>query len=259
MFCVVSPAKKLNFDSELGSLPEQTLPRFLDDSQQLVDQLKALSPVDIAKLMKVSDKIAQLNAERFALWQADMSDDQAARVAVLAFRGDTYQGLDADHFSGAQFRAAQQRLRILSGLYGLLRPLDRIRPYRLEMGTKFANSKGRDLYAFWGDKLTRQLAADMQGQGSEVLVNLASNEYFKAIDPKVLPYPVISPVFQDEKNGNYKIISFYAKRARGMMAAWVIKEGITRAEQLRDFDVAGYRYAPEVSTADKPVFRRAEA
>jgi len=255
MFVVLSPAKTLDFATPLPSLPAQTLPRFLDDSARLVALMRKQSPADIAHLMKVSDKIAHLNVERFALWQQDM-DGEAARPCVFAFRGDVYTGLDIDSFDKKELGEAQQRLRILSGLYGLLRPLDRIRPYRLELGIALANRKGRDLYHFWGDRLTQQLTADMEEQGSRLLVNLASQEYFRAINIKALPFPLVSPVFEDEKDGHYKIISFYAKKARGLMAAWILREGITRAEDLAAFDVAGYRYHPTGSTPDRPLFRR---
>lgn len=258
MFVVISPAKTLDFASPLPPLPVETGARFLDASEQLVKLMRKLSPSEVASLMKVSDKIAHLNVERFALWHQDMSDVEAARAAVFAFRGDVYTGLDVDSFDQTQLHAAQQRLRILSGLYGLLRPLDRIRPYRLEMGIPLANVKGRDLYQFWGKKLTEQLADDMRAEGSEQLVNLASQEYFKAINVKTLPFPVISPVFEDEKNGHYKIISFYAKKARGLMAAWMLKENIRQPEQLTDFAEADYRYCPSVSRPDRPVFRRSE-
>lgn len=258
MFAVVSPAKRLDFESPLPHLPEQTTPRFLEGSAELADQLRGFNETDLAKLMKVSDKIAHLNVERFATWRKDMSDDVAARVAVLAFRGDTYQGLDVDHFDSALFAAAQNRLRILSGLYGLLRPLDRIRPYRLEMGTKLATAKGSDLYQFWGDSLTRQLATDMEDAGSKTLVNLASHEYFRAIDTNALPFSVVSPVFQDEKNSRYKIISFYAKKARGMMAAWILRQAPEKPKDLTAFDIAGYSYDAAASTPEKPVFRRPE-
>ncbi len=226
MFAVLSPAKKLDFTSPLPDLPPQTLPRFLDQSAQLVDILRQYSPLDISKLMKVSDRIATLNVERYALWDKDMQGD-AAKPAAFALRGDTYQGLDIDSFSTAELAKGQKQLRILSGLYGLLRPLDRIRPYRLEMGTRLPNAQGKDLYHYWGTTLTEQLEQDMQEQGSDVLVNLASNEYFKAIQPKQFGFPIVMPVFKDEKNGTYKVISFYAKRARGMMAGWIIKNAVT--------------------------------
>lgn len=257
MFTVLSPAKTLDYESPLGVLPKQTEPRFLADSETLVRLLREKSPADMANLMKVSDKIAKLNVSRFEQWRRDMSGD-AARPAVFAFRGDVYSGLDIDHFNEKELRTAQLRLRILSGLYGLLRPLDRIRPYRLEMGTRLASDKGSNLYQFWGDDLTRQLAKDMAEQGSEVLVNLASQEYFKAINKKALPATIVSPVFEDEKNGNYKVISFYAKKARGLMAAWILQNDVTRLDDLTDFDVAGYAYDKAASAPEKPVFRRPE-
>lgn len=258
MFIVLSPAKTLDYDSPLPDLPEQTQPRLLDDSAELIAHLQAKSVEEIASLMKVSTGIAQTNAQRFADWQKSMTGPQA-RPAGLAFSGDVYAGLAMSHFSQPQLRAAQQRLRLLSGLYGLLRPLDRIRPYRLEMSTRLATERGNNLYQFWGRKLTELLAADMKQQGSEVLINLASQEYFKAIQPEALPARIMTPVFQDEKNGQYKVISFYAKKARGMMAAWLLQNDITTPSGLTGFDMAGYVYSPEASTPEKPVFRRAQA
>lgn len=257
MFAILSPAKKLDFDTTLPPLPANTLPRFLEESSELIRIMRDKSPADIAKLMKVSDKIAHLNAERYAAWRDDM-EPNAARACAFAFRGDTYKGLDVDNFTANELDAAQQQLRILSGLYGLLRPLDRIRPYRLEMGTRLATPQGKDLYQFWGDKLTKQLQEDMEEQGSNVLVDLASQEYAKVIKKRSLPCEVVTPRFEDEKNGNYKVISFYAKRARGMMAAWIVQEQATKAVDLQQFDVAGYRYSKAGSTQDQPIFRRAE-
>lgn len=256
MFIVISPAKKLDFDSAEPALPEQTQPRFLDQSETLVDQLKQLAPQEIAKLMKVSDKIAALNVDRFSLWDADMSEPRIARAAALAFRGDTYQGLAFDTLNKQQMQQAQKQLRILSGLYGLLRPLDRIRAYRLEMGTRLATEYGKNLYQFWGDRLSLQLAADMESEGSELLVNLASQEYFKAVDRSVFPYPIVQPVFEDYKNGQYKVISFYAKRARGMMANWIVSNQPKQAGELASFNLAGYRFASELSCENRPIFRR---
>ncbi len=257
MFVVLSPAKTLDFESPVPPLPAHTKPRFLDDSEALVEGLRQRSASDLSKLMKVSAKIAELNVKRFADWQRDMRGE-AARAAVFAFRGDTYAGLDIDAFAKAELAEAQARLRILSGLYGLLRPLDRIRPYRLEMGTRLETGRGRNLYQFWGDALTRQLAADMRKAGSEVLVNLASQEYFKAIQPDGLPGPVITPVFQDEKNGKYKVISFHAKKARGAMAAWIVRNNIDSPDALADFTEAGYRHDVKASAPGQPVFRRPE-
>lgn len=259
MFAVISPAKTLDFDSQLPPLPAASLPRFLDDSAHLIKLLRDKSPADIASLMKVSDKIAHLNVDRYALWREDMSDASQCRAAAFAFRGDTYTGLNIDSFSGEQLLAAQQKVRILSGLYGLLRPLDRIRPYRLEMGTRLSGEHGNTLYQYWGERLTQQLARDMQAAGSEVLVNLASQEYFKAISPAKLGFPVITPVFEDEKNGNYKVISFYAKKARGMMAGWIATQGVTRAADLAGFNLHGYCYDAAGSSPSAPLFKRSEA
>jgi cytoplasmic iron level regulating protein YaaA (DUF328/UPF0246 family) len=257
MFIVLSPAKTLDYDNPLPTLPTQTEPRFLDDSAELVRHMRDWTAADLAALMKVSDKIARLNVERFSTWRKNMNN-AAARPAVFAFRGGVYVGLDIDQFNQRQLKQAQSRLRILSGLYGLLRPLDRIRPYRLEMGTRLPNERGRNLYQFWSDKLTRRLAQDMRAADSKVLVNLASREYFKVIEPGMLPGPVVSPVFQDEKNGRYKVISFLAKKARGRMTAWILRNRISRPEELADFDLDGYTYAARQSTPEAPIFRRPE-
>ena len=218
MLIVVSPAKTLDYESELPAL-KATQPRLLDDSEVLIERARQLSPADISSLMSVSDKIAHLNAERFSLW-ARPFNKKNARPAAFAFKGDVYTGLDIESFTDNQLNDAQSRFRMLSGLYGVLRPLDLMQPYRLEMGTRLDNVRGKDLYAFWGSKITEEinrLLADDDG----VLVNLASNEYSKAIDFKRLEADVVSPVFRDEKNGQFKIISFYAKKARGLMAAWL--------------------------------------
>lgn len=256
MLIVVSPAKTLDYESPLPSL-RATRPRLLDDSAELVDRARQLSPADLASLMKVSDKIAHLNVERFAQWSTPFDKDNA-RPAIFAFKGDVYTGLDIERFSADDLQAAQKRLRILSGLYGVLRPLDLMQPYRLEMGTRLDNARGKDLYQFWGEIITDQLIKDMKAAGTEVLINLASNEYFKSVHPKRLPGPVIEPVFQDEKNGKYKVISFYAKKARGLMTAWILREGIEKPTDLKKFKEAGYRYDAEASTDAKPVFRREE-
>ncbi|HLQ86435.1 MAG TPA: peroxide stress protein YaaA [Salinisphaeraceae bacterium] len=256
MLIVISPAKTLDYDSPLPA-HEATQPRLLEHSEELVERAQQLSPDDIRQLMKVSDKIAQLNEQRFAEWTTPFTEDNA-RPAIFAFKGDVYTGLDSEHFSAEDLAAAQRRLRILSGLYGVLRPLDLMQPYRLEMGTRLDNARGRNLYAFWGDLISEQLAADMHTAGTDTLINLASNEYFKAVKPKQLPGPIIEPVFQDEKNGQYKVISFWAKKARGRMAAWILQQNITRAEHLRQFTEDGYRHDPQASSDHKPVFRRPE-
>jgi len=232
-------------------------PRLLDDSDVLIERARQLSPADVSSLMSVSDKIAHLNVERFAQWQRPFTKKNA-RPAAFAFKGDVYNGLEIGTFTDNQLKEAQMSFRMLSGLYGVLRPLDLMQPYRLEMGTKLDNPRGKDLYTFWGDIITEQLNKDMKAAKTDVLVNLASNEYFKSVNKKGINGRIIEPVFQDEKNGKYKVISFYAKKARGLMAAWIIKKGIKDPDKLKNFDVAGYRFDAELSSPDKPVFRRAE-
>ena len=256
MLMVISPAKTLDFDSP-AKTKVATEPDFLADSQQLIDQLRALSPSDISNLMKISDKLGVLNFDRFASWHTPFDRDNA-KQALLAFKGDVYTGLDAESFSADDFKFAQKHLRILSGLYGLLRPLDLIQPYRLEMGTKFGNERGANLYAFWGGQLTEAVNAQLKKSKSEVLLNLASNEYFKALQPKGINAELITPVFKDWKNDQYKIISFYAKKARGLMAAYVIKNRIEDVEAIKQFDVEGYYFDPASSTAAEWVFLRDE-
>ena len=256
MLIVVSPAKTLDYESELPTL-KTTQPRLLDDSDVLIERARQLSPADVSSLMGVSDKIAHLNVERFAQWQRPFNKKNA-RPAAFAFKGDVYTGLEIDTFTDNQLKEAQTSFRMLSGLYGVLRPLDLMQPYRLEMGTKLDTPRGKDLYTFWGDIITEQLNKDMKAAKTDVLVNLASNEYFKSVNKKGINGRIIEPVFQDEKNGKYKVISFYAKKARGLMAAWIIKKGIKDPDKLKNFDVAGYRFAAELSSPDKPVFRRAE-
>jgi len=250
---LISPAKSLDMQATFPNI-NSTQARFLKDSQRLINQLQELNPEEVGKLMKISEKLSLLNYQRFQDWTLSDSDFQCP--ALFAFQGDVYQGLAADSFSREDIEFAQQHLRILSGLYGLLRPLDLMQAYRLEMGTKFVNDSGANLYAFWGDKITELIQSDMPKNEAEELVNLASNEYFKAVRPKLLASKVITPVFKDFKNGQYKIISFYAKKARGMMVAYAIKHKITQAEQLKRFDSAGYYYAPELSDDKQWVFLR---
>ena len=256
MLIVVSPAKTLDYESELPAL-KTTQPRLLDDSEVLIERARQLSPADVSSLMSVSDKIAHLNVERFAQWQRPFNK-RNARPAAFAFKGDVYTGLEIDTFTDNQLKEAQNSFRMLSGLYGVLRPLDLMQPYRLEMGTRLDNPRGKDLYTFWGDIITEQLNKDMKTAKTDVLLNLASNEYFKSVKKQSINGRIIEPVFQDEKNGKYKVISFYAKKARGLMAAWIIKKGIKDPAKLQNFDVAGYRFCAAESTADKPVFRRQE-
>ena len=254
MKLVISPAKTLDFES--ASVTDiHSQPEYLEQSQQLIDQLKVLSQAEVASLMKLSDKLAALNVARFGSWETPFTADNA-KQAILAFKGDVYTGLNAESFSEKDFKFAQNHLRILSGLYGLLKPLDLIQPYRLEMGTRFANSKGKNLYEFWDIQLTNALNKELSEEKEPILINLASNEYFKAIKVKTLQAEVITPVFKDWKNGQYKMISFYAKKARGLMAAYVIKKQLTEPEQIKTFNVDGYYFSEEQSKGNEWVFLR---
>ncbi|PJG58030.1 peroxide stress protein YaaA [Aeromonas cavernicola] len=256
MLIVVSPAKTLDYESPRVT-SHFTQPELLTHSIELIKRARELSPAQIATLMKISDKLAGLNTARFAQWQPDFTPANA-RQALLAFKGDVYTGLAVDDFSEADFAFAQQHLRMLSGLYGVLRPLDLMMAYRLEMGIKLANPRGKDLYQFWGDVITEHLNKALAAQGDEVLINLASDEYFKSVRPKALQARIITPVFKDEKNGQFKIISFYAKKARGMMARYIIKHRLTQVEQLTDFQAEGYRFVAEESDTSTLMFKRAE-
>ncbi|MDP3535317.1 MAG: peroxide stress protein YaaA [Halomonas sp.] len=257
MLSVISPAKTLDFETP-STTDQVTQPSFLEYSKPLIEILRGYSPQQLSDLMGISDKLAGLNAARFSDWQPPFSLDNA-KPAVQAFQGDVYTGLDASSFSDADNQFAQQHLRILSGLYGLLRPLDLIQPYRLEMGTKLPNDAGNDLYAYWKPTLTQALNSAIAESGSKVLVNLASNEYFKAIETKQLSARVVTPVFKDEKNGTFKIISFYAKKARGLMSAWIIQQQINHPDQLTSFQEAGYQFDAAASQGDTLVFTRKEA
>ncbi|AMO58010.1 hypothetical protein GZ77_19965 [Endozoicomonas montiporae] len=256
MLMVISPAKTLDYDTPPAT---QTFsqPDFLKQAEALIKQLRTLTPADVGSLMKISDKLAQLNVARYEAWQQPFTAKNA-KQAVLAFKGDVYTGLDAETLSEKQFAFTQKHLRILSGLYGILRPLDLMQAYRLEMGTKFANSGGKDLYAFWGDRITDKLNEEFAAQKHKVLINLASNEYFKSVKPRQLHVPVITPVFKDWKNGQYKIISFYAKKARGLMCRYAIDHKITKAAQLKDFDYEGYAFNESMSSDNEWVFIRDE-
>jgi cytoplasmic iron level regulating protein YaaA (DUF328/UPF0246 family) len=253
MLFVISPAKTLDFDSP-AKTTLATQPRYLDQSAELIDVLKRYSVADIASLMKLSDKLAALNLARFESWATPFNADNA-KQAVLAFKGDVYTGLDAESLDDEGFEFAQKHLRILSGLYGVLKPLDYMQPYRLEMGTKLTNPKGKDLYAFWGEQIRNSLKNESEF-ADKVLVNLASNEYFKAVQAKKLVARIITPIFKDSKNGQYKIISFYAKKARGLMSRYIIDNKISDVEQLKSFDSDGYYFSQEQSTGDDWVFLR---
>ena len=254
MLMVISPAKTLDYETPPVT-QRFTQPEHLDHSQLLIEQLRDFSPAQIAELMHLSDNLAALNVARFGSWNTPFTRENA-KQALLAFKGDVYTGLAAQDFSEADFDFAQQHLRMLSGLYGLLRPLDLMQPYRLEMGTKLANARGKDLYAFWGERISAWLNQALQAQGDQVLLNLASNEYFSAVKRKALQARVVDVDFKDLKNGQYKIISFYSKKARGLMARYVIKERIQTVERLRDFAYEGYRFSAADSSDDHLVFLR---
>lgn len=255
MLMVISPAKTLDYKSPLAT-EHHTQPDFLEPARELIDQLKELEPHQVSNLMSISDKLGQLNAERFNEWSTPFTPSNA-RQAILAFKGDVYTGLDAESFSDSEFQFAQKHLRMLSGLYGVLKPLDLMQPYRLEMGTKFANQQGKDLYAFWGNTITQEINR-LLGDDDGVLVNLASNEYFKAVHKKDIAGQLITPNFKDRKNGQYKIISFYAKKARGLMCRYAIQNGITKAEDLKKFNLDGYYFSPEQSDTNNWIFLREE-
>lgn len=256
MLMLISPAKTLDFETAAITKQAST-PDFLDQSQQLISELRGLSPADLSSLMGISDKLALLNFDRYAAWHTPF-DANNAKQALLAFKGDVYTGLAAETFNSKDFKFAQKHLRILSGLYGLLRPLDLIQPYRLEMGTKFANSQGSNLYSFWDDAITAAVNGQLKKNKSTVLLNLASNEYFKSVQAASVKADIITPVFKDLKNGKYKIISFYAKKARGLMAAYVIKNQITDAANVKKFKSEGYCYSAKLSNAKEWVFTRDE-
>jgi cytoplasmic iron level regulating protein YaaA (DUF328/UPF0246 family) len=254
MLMVLSPAKTLDYETP-PITKRFTQPQYLDHSQELITQLRELSPAQISELMHLSDKLAGLNAARFGSWTPDFTPANA-KQALLAFKGDVYTGLDATSLTAADLGYAQKHLRMLSGLYGLLRPLDLMMPYRLEMGTKLANARGKDLYAFWGERISEWLNEALAEQGDDVLLNLASNEYFGAVKRKALNARIIDTEFRDLKNGQYKIISFYAKKARGLMSRFVITERVDTPAKLKEFDLQGYRYSDKDSSVDKLVFLR---
>ena len=254
MLAIISPAKTLDFESAVKNFPVSQ-PHFTDYSEQLIEVCRKLSPQDLSSLMSISDKLAGLNAARFAEW-TKIHNENNSRAALFAFKGDVYTGLDADSLSKDDVAFAQSHLRMLSGLYGLLKPLDLMQPYRLEMGTKLANPKGKDLYAFWGNVITQAVQQAIDEQGDNVLINLASDEYYKSVKENQLKAKIIKPVFLDNKNGKYKVISFYAKKARGLMCRYLIQNRLTDIEQLKEFDLGGYWFDSASSTETEFVFKR---
>ena len=254
MLIVLSPAKTLDYSIDPKS--NHTAPQFLSQSSKLIKTLKEKEPKDIASLMGLSDKLATLNFDRYQSWKASKVVSNDTKPSMLVFKGDVYQGLDAENFNSNQLKFAQKNLRILSGLYGILRPMDVIKPYRLEMGTKLQTPKGKNLYEFWGSSIQDNVLDDLNSQKSDLLINLASKEYFSVLGKMPDYVNVISPVFKDYKNGKHKIISFYAKRARGLMAKWIIQQKIKDFEKLSNFNLDGYYYSEKESTLTEPVFLR---
>ncbi|TMO56202.1 peroxide stress protein YaaA [Pseudoalteromonas phenolica] len=257
MITVISPAKNLDYDTP-AHIDTFTQPELLEHSEELMTVCRELSPQQIGSLMKISDKLSGLNAARFSEWAQPFTPENA-KQAVLAFNGDVYTGLDAASLNEDSLNYAQSHLRILSGLYGVLKPLDLMQAYRLEMGTKLENTRGKNLYEFWGTVIAEKLNEALAAESATQLVNLASNEYFKAVNKKALKADIITPVFKDCKNGQYKVISFYAKKARGMMARYIMENQVTSLAALKEFDVAGYYFSAEATQKEnEPVFLRAE-
>jgi cytoplasmic iron level regulating protein YaaA (DUF328/UPF0246 family) len=254
MLIVISPAKTLDYETP-AKTKIATRPDYLDDSQQLITRLRKLSALDIAELMKVSKKIADLNFDRYEAWKKNFSDKQA-KQALLAFKGDVYTGLDAESFTAKDFKFAQEHLRILSGLYGLLRPLDLMQAYRLEMGTRLDTDRGKNLYEFWGSTITQGLNQQLKKIKSDTLINLASNEYFKSVKPKELNAEIITPAFKEYKGGDYKMIGIYAKKARGLLSRYIIKHQLSDPGDIKAFNEEGYRFNKGLSRGNNWVFTR---
>ena len=254
MIIVLSPAKTLDY--EFNANGDHSVPAFLSQSSKLIKELKKKEPKDIASLMGLSDKLATLNYDRYQAWTAAKQVSNDSKPSMLVFKGDVYQGLQAQDLTKSEMNFAQKHIRILSGLYGLLRPLDIMKPYRLEMGTKLKTESAKNLYEFWGDNIQKNVLNELKDQKSDLLINLASNEYFSALGKLPEEINTISPVFKDYKNGKYKIISFYAKKARGLMARWIIQNKVKDFEDLVRFNVDGYKFSKAESTLSTPVFLR---
>lgn len=254
MLIVISPAKSLDFKTP-PKISDFTIPEFLNESEKLVARLKTMSPKKLSELMGISADLGELNFKRFQEWHLPFTPENA-KQAILAFNGDVYQGLNATTFSKEQFERAQTKLRILSGIYGVLKPLDLMQPYRLEMGTKLKYYKSKDLYSFWNPLITKKINEAVSESGNKVLINLASNEYFKSIDKKKLKAEIVTPDFKEFKNGSYKMISFFAKRARGLMSRYIIENDISDPSDLLAFDAEGYSFNSRLSKANNPIFTR---
>lgn len=255
MLFVISPAKKLDYTEETRFTEQHSQPRMLDQAEVLVNSLSKYSAKKIGTLMHLSEQLSQLNYERYQTFTPPFTPENA-KQAMLSFAGDVYQSLETEVYEQEHYDYAQRNVRILSGLYGFLKPLDLIQPYRLEMGTKLKTRRGKDLYAFWGDRIRKILEADLAETGDDVLINLASNEYFKSVQAKELSGRVITPQFKDEKDGQLKMISFFAKQARGAMVDFAIKEQVNDVEQLKDFQGMGYKYREDLSKENEWLFVR---
>ena len=255
MLILVSPAKTLDYESELDVKDFSVAP-LLSDSELLIKELQQKNPDDLSSLMGLSEKLSLLNFDRNMNWRRPTKPSDSARQAIFAFKGDVYQGLDASSLSKSEIKYANKNLCILSGLYGLLKPLDLMYPYRLEMGTKMKNKRGNNLYEFWGSKVTELVNDLAMDNRSKAIVNLASVEYFSVLKTDQINLPIINPVFKDYKNGQYKIVSFFAKKARGLMSRFIIQNKINKSEDLMDFNLDGYRYSKKESKENSPVFLR---
>ena len=254
MLTVISPAKTLDFETPPVTNKTSTH-NFPEFSLELVELMRKQTPLKLTRMMGISPKLAELNFERYQNWKLPFTTDNA-KQAILAFRGDVYLGLEAEFYNQRDFTFAQKNLRILSGLYGLLKPLDLIQPYRLEMKTKLKNKRGKNLYSFWGESITDALSDELSGHRNKTLINLASIEYFKSVKPELLPANVITPVFKDFSSGSYKVLGFFAKKARGYMASYIVKNRINKLDQIKEFDVDGYKFNDNFSTDNKWVFTR---
>ena len=254
MIILLSPAKTLDYETPSINIPP-TIPNLLSNSKKLIKNLKEKKPEEISNLMNISDKLATLNSDRYKSWKGLKEKSNNSKQAIFVFKGDVYQGLDIDSFGKKDLEYSQNHLRLLSGLYGLLRPLDIIEPYRLEMGTKLKTNKGKNLYEFWGQEICNEIIKDLKSLKSNTIINLASNEYFDSVKDIKNTANVISPVFKDFSKGKYKIISFYAKKARGLMTAWILKNKV-KDNELKNFNVDGYYFAKDESTENSPVFLR---
>ena len=254
MLIAISPAKTLDYETPPVT-KTHTKPRFLKQSKALIDNLRNYSALDLAELMNLSIKLSELNFDRYHDWKTPFNLKNS-KQAALAMKGDVYTGLDAETLDKSGFEFAQRHLRILSGLYGVLKPLDLMQPYRLEMGTKLPNEQGKDLYAFWGEQITQSINKDLKAQGDDILVNLASNEYFKSIKPKLVKGRIITPQFKENKNGSYRMIGVFAKKARGLMSRYIIDKKLQDPQAIKRFRVDGYRYNKSLSKGDQWVFTR---